>query len=162
MEILCGLPPVVSDDSRTLILGTMPGAQSLLTAEYYAHPGNQFRRLVMGAFGLGAPASYDQFVQALSAHRLALWSVVLSCRRVGSTDSSMTDVIPNDLETFLDAHPRIDRILFESRRARALYERFFPQFAGIGYGDLPSASALYAPMSFAEKLERYKAELCRE
>src|SRR5690349_15955378 len=83
-----GLPPVLRADARLLVLGSLPGEESLRAGRYYAHPRNQFWRLMEGAIGAPLDAlGYDQRLARLVARQVALWDVIGAARRSGSLDA---------------------------------------------------------------------------
>ncbi|ELP45839.1 hypothetical protein D522_14465 [Mycobacterium avium subsp. paratuberculosis S5] len=92
--LLRGFPPVVDERARTLILGSFPSAQSLLTGQYYANPRNAFWSITGELFGFDAAAPYPRRLAQLRRHRIALWDVLHACRRAGSADSAIE---PNSL-----------------------------------------------------------------
>src|SRR4051812_23496243 len=81
-------PPVVDRDVRLLVLGSLPGERSLAERRYYAHPQNQFWRLISAAADRDlVPLSYDDRLAALLGAHIGLWDVVASATRRGSTDA---------------------------------------------------------------------------
>jgi double-stranded uracil-DNA glycosylase len=82
--------PIVSDSSRILVLGTMPGIASLNAGEYYAHPRNRFWPIVEQGLGIPALTAYDRRVELLLASRVALWDVIQLCTRESSLDSLLS------------------------------------------------------------------------
>ena len=84
-----GLPPVVGDGARVLILGSFPSERSLEVVQYYANRRNQFWPLLSDVFGFDAEAPYEERIQAVKGHGVALWDVVHSCRRAGSLDAKI-------------------------------------------------------------------------
>jgi len=154
-----GLSPIAFDDATILILGTMPGEKSIENQEYYANRGNSFRKLLFGVFDENYSGSYLDFTRLLNRRRIALWNVIGSCRRNGSRDSTISDAVPNDIDTFLEKHPQIGMICFESKGAQVFYDRFFVRKSHIRYETLLSASGLYARIPFAGKLQQWKSVL---
>src|SRR5664279_4087602 len=84
-----GLPPVMGDGARVLILGSFPSERSLVTSEYYANRRNQFWPLLGEVFGFDADMPYAQRIDAVMGHGVALWDVIHSCRRLGSMDAKI-------------------------------------------------------------------------
>jgi TDG/mug DNA glycosylase family protein len=105
-------PAVVGTAPRILILGSMPGVASLDASEYYAHPRNQFWRIVMTLCGTDAQLSYEERLRVLRDHGLALWDVLHSCVRPGSLDASIEhrSAKPNDLMALLRRTGSIRRL----------------------------------------------------
>ena len=99
--MLRGFPPVVAADTHTLILGSFPGEASLAATQYYAHPRNQFWRL-LGAV-LNEPSlhdlPYDARLERVLAHGIGIWDVLDACHRQGSLDSAIRNAQPNDFDS---------------------------------------------------------------
>ncbi len=141
----------------------MPGAASLAAGEYYAHPRNQFWRIVAAICGFDVAAPYRQRVARLRAADIALWDVIARCTRRGSLDAGIepASIIVNDFQAFLAVHRRIDRIFFNGRQAEVVWQRHVqPRLSpggALGHQRLPSTSPAHAGMTFAEKLRAWRA-----
>ena len=149
--------PLVFKDSEILILGSFPSIDSFEKVFYYAHPRNQFWKI------LSAVTSYpinnhDQKVWLLKVAKIALWDMVKSCSRKNSLDSSLEEIEVNDLATFLEAHPTIKKVAFTGRLAERLFKMHF-DYLEIETVYLPSPSPAYAKMSLEQKIEVYKEKL---
>ena len=109
--LLQGLPPIVDDGARLLILGNMPSVMSLAAQQYYANPRNGFWRITGEIFGFDASAAYDVRADTLRARGVAVWDVLRLCRRQGSLDSAVEpdSMVANDFAPFFDSHPGIER-----------------------------------------------------
>jgi len=152
-------PPIVGEHPALLILGTMPGVESLRQRQYYGHPRNQFWRIICRLLGGDFPLPYDERTQLLTGHHIALWDVLGECSREGSLDSAIRDESPNDLERFLAHHGTIRRVLFNGTPARTLFGRHFPGLFASRRDDLvtlPSTSPACARYTFDEKLARWR------
>jgi hypoxanthine-DNA glycosylase len=103
-------PPVIDADVRVLVLGSLPGERSLAAARYYAHPQNQFWRLMSAVLGEDL-VSLD-YVARLLARHVGLWDVVASARRQGSTDAALRDILANDLAALVATLPALRAIGF--------------------------------------------------
>src|SRR5579883_2253754 len=88
-------PPIVDARAKILVLGTLPGEESLRRQEYYAHPRNLFWPIVFGLFGAIPPAAYDQRLRLLAERGIALWDVCRAAERDASSDSTIRREVPN-------------------------------------------------------------------
>ena len=163
-NILRGFPPVADPDARILILGSMPGEESLRLRQYYGHKKNQFWDLMGDLFGAGRDVPYAVRLQRLRARRIGLWDVVHECRRQGSLDAAIEadTVRPNDFETLFEACPGIEAIFFNGQKAEGLFRRHVrpglePLFADIETLCLPSTSPAHASLSREAKRAQWLA-----
>lgn len=148
---LTGLAPVIDADIRILVLGSFPGAASLAAQQYYAHPRNQFWRLMSAVVGEDlASLPYLDRLPRLLAHRVGLWDVLAACEREGSLDSAIRKPAANDFERLRALCPRLETVGFNGQASG----KFAPQFAAHGYRTvvLPSSSPAHMAMSFEQKL----------
>lgn len=114
-------PPVVDAQVRLLVLGSLPGDRSLAERRYYAHPQNQFWRLIGGALGQDLAAlPYDDRLAALRAAHVGLWDVVASANRPGSTDAAIRDIEHHDLAALAATLPKLRAIAFNGGTALKL------------------------------------------
>jgi hypoxanthine-DNA glycosylase len=150
-----GLPPVIDDRARVLLLGSFPSERSLATGEYYANRRNQFWPLMAAVFDFDADLPYLDRVDAVTSHGVALWDVVHSCRRAGSMDAKIdrTTLVTNDFGALLGQHQGIQRIFVNGLTALELFERHVE--TELPAVRLPSSSGAL-PMSFADKLIRWR------
>ena len=152
------MAPVGSKDALLLILGSLPGEASLKAQRYYAHPQNQFWRLLGAAIGEDlADLEYDERLARLAARRIALWDVVGEARREGSLDGAIRDATANPLADYVATHPRLKAIAFNGQTAARLGRLALVGVGGPTLIDLPSSSPAYT-LPFAWKVERW-AEL---
>lgn len=164
--LLEGLPPVADASARVLVLGSMPGARSLVEARYYAHPRNAFWPIVGPLIGLDETAAYAARVEALRASGIALWDVIGQCRRRGSLDSRIEpdSVIVNDLPGLIAQCSGLQLIAFNGGRAeqefrRRVMPRLEPAARQIERVRLPSTSPAHASLRPAEKRQMWHAAL---
>ncbi|MBK6989194.1 MAG: DNA-deoxyinosine glycosylase [Bacteroidetes bacterium] len=101
------LPPISDSKSKILILGTMPGEESISKQEYYTHPRNFFWKIIAEITGNELPINYSQKKELLLKENIAIWDVCEICQRKGSLDSEIIDETPNDLGRFLKDRPLI-------------------------------------------------------
>lgn len=163
MSAVRSFPPIADPSARTLILGSMPGVQSLAANRYYAHPRNAFWPIMAALIGFDLDASYERRAQALMQSGFALWDVLEACVRPGSLDSAIEtgSRVANDFQTFFAKHPALERVCFNGAEA----ERSFRVFALPGLGipalhfvRLPSTSPAYT-LPFQQKLAAWRAGL---
>jgi hypoxanthine-DNA glycosylase len=154
--MLRGFPPVVAAHTHTLILGSFPGEASLAATQYYAHPRNQFWRL-LGAV-LGEPSlhelPYDARLVRVLAHGIGIWDVLDACHREGSLDSAIRNARPNDFDSLREHAPLLRKVCFNGKTAG----RFAPVIGEAGYATLvlPSSSPANAMLSFDQKLRLWR------
>ncbi|KIM04022.1 MAG: hypothetical protein KN64_10020 [Sulfurovum sp. AS07-7] len=154
IEVVHPFDPIVFKDSKVLILGSFPSIKSFENGFYYAHPQNQFWKIMSEITNYPAN-NRDQKIWLLKENKIALWDMIKSCNRENSLDSSIENENVNDIAGFLELYPNITKIAFTGKKSQALFEYHF------GYLDidrcyLPSPSAAYAKMSLAQKIEKYK------
>lgn len=154
--------PLARGDARILILGSLPGQRSLHEQQYYAHPQNAFWRVMQQL--VGAHGTYAERCAMLLDNRLAVWDVLYESVRPGSMDADirLDTARVNDFAALFVECPGIRRVCFNGRKAAALYGRLVDDDcapAGCEFFTLPSTSPAYAAMSFADKLETWRAAL---
>jgi TDG/mug DNA glycosylase family protein len=146
-------PPIVRVDTRLLLLGSLPGEASLRAARYYAHPQNQFWRLVGSVIGVKDlhQLCYEEKLTALIDAGIGLWDVVADAVRPGSLDGAIRDHRPNDLRRLVDSLPALRVIGFNGGTAARIGRKLIGDSGGVVLQDLPSSSPAYT-LSFARKL----------
>jgi TDG/mug DNA glycosylase family protein len=161
-----GFPPIADVHARVLILGSLPGQESLRQQQYYAHPHNAFWKIMGHLFGTSPERPYAERAQRMVRNGVALWDVCAAAQRPGSLDTAIvhSSVVPNDLAAFIDSHPEIGLICFNGGKAADLYRRLVlpglpASMRAIRYETLPSTSPAHAAMTFDEKLTRWAAVL---
>jgi hypoxanthine-DNA glycosylase len=154
-SLLTGLAPVIAPDTRILILGSFPGNASLAAQQYYAHPRNQFWKLVGALIGEDLYSlPYGERLPRLLAHRFGLWDVLAACEREGSLDSAIRKPAANDFDRLRHLCPVLETVGFNGQASG----KFAPQFAQAGYRTvvLPSSSPAHMAMSFEQKLDVWR------
>ena len=151
---LSGFPPILDTGVETLVLGSFPSPVSLASRGYYAHPQNQFWR-VMAAL-TGEPLieySYAEKQACLLRHRIGVWDVYRQCRREGALDSAIEGAEANDFSCLGRAAPKLKRVCFNGKTAA----KFVRHFAACGYAThvLPSTSPAYT-LAFEDKLAAWR------
>ena len=92
------IEPVYDQDSEILILGSCPSVKSRETQFFYGQPQNRFWKVLSNILDERMPLTIEEKKQMLLKHHIAVWDVIASCTITGSSDSSIKDVVPNDLE----------------------------------------------------------------
>ena len=151
--------PSAAPDARVLILGSMPGGESLRRQQYYAHPRNAFWPIMAALFDFAADLPYERRLECLRRHHVALWDSLAGCERDGSLDSNIRDPEPNDIPGLLRRCPSI-RCIFcngtASYRFLKKYHAGLFERSGLTIFQLPSTSPAAAVLSLEEKLERWR------
>jgi TDG/mug DNA glycosylase family protein len=142
-SIKAGLAPIARPDARLFILGSLPGDASLSARQYYAHPTNQFWRLVGGAIGLRLQTlPYEQRLEQLADRRIGLWDVIASAKRPGSLDQAIRGAEHNALDRLLSGFPDLRAIACNGTTAsRAGRKLLGVPPDDVTLIDLPSSSA---------------------
>ena len=155
---LQGFAPVLDARVERLILGSFPSAASLAAGQYYAHPRNQFWRLLGELLGEPIAAlDYDERLRRVLAHRTGIWDVIDACEREGSLDSEIRRHRANDFRRLKTLAPRLKRVIFNGATAG----RYAREFAAAGFETriAPSTSPAHAARSFEQKLALWRAAL---
>ncbi len=152
-------PPIIFPDSQTLILGSFPSIDSFDKAFYYAHPRNQFWK-ILSALSNYPINNQDQKIWLLKKSKIALWDMVASCSRDNSLDTSLEEIEVNNIASFVEEHSSIKRVAFTGRLAEKLYKIHF-EYLELETVYLPSPSSAYAKMSLEQKIEIYRERLGR-
>jgi hypoxanthine-DNA glycosylase len=148
------LPPVVSAQVRLLICGSLPGEASLQAERYYAHPQNQFWRLLGEVLEEPLPErAYDDRLTTLLRRRVGLWDTVATARREGSLDGAMRDIAANPLAALAATLPQLEAVAFNGATAARIGRRALTA-TDLVLIDLPSSSPAYT-LPFSAKAERW-------
>ena len=155
---LIGLTPMLGDWTRVIVFGSFPGVRSLQAKQYYAHPQNQFWKLLGEVLEEPLPAMlYSHRLERLQARGVGLWDVIASCERAGSLDSAIKAPQFQDFVALKARCPQWQLACFNGKAAGA----FAPLLAGAGLQTavLPSSSAANAGRSFLQKLTAWQNAL---
>jgi hypoxanthine-DNA glycosylase len=150
-------PPVVAPDTRVLVLGSLPGEQSLAAGRYYAHPRNRFWHLIGTVIGTDLESlGYEGRLAALRAARVGLWDTVASARRAGSVDAAIRDAAHNPLRELAASLPGLRAVGFNGQASARIG---MPQLAESGEAliPLPSSSPANASIPLARKEKLWAA-----
>ena len=145
MSLKHSFPPVFDSQARVLVLGSLPGDRSLAAQRYYAHPQNQFWQLMSPAVGCDlVTLDYEDRLAALRATGVALWDVIGSARRTGSSDAAILDAEGNDIVALIGQLPKLRVVAFNGGTAlKQGLKLLGPNFAGPTIVALPSSSPLH-------------------
>ncbi len=144
------IKPFYNKDSKVLILGSFPSVKSREEGFYYAHPQNRFWRVLSSVFE-------EEIVdkkEFLKKHKIALFDVCASCEIKGSSDASIKEVVPNDIEEILK-ESGIKQIILNGKTASKLYQKYMKDIK-VPSITLPSTSPANASFSLEKLIEEYK------
>ena len=160
------IPPLFDQNSRILILGSFPSPKSREAAFFYGHPQNRFWRVMAevlewrGSFAEGAgsavyvPRTVPEKREMLLTCGVALWDTIASCEIVGASDSTITNVTPNDLSVIL-SQAHIRRIYCNGAKSHGLYMKYIFPVTGREAVKLPATSPANAAASVAKLVEAW-------
>lgn len=151
--IIHPIDPLFDENSRVLILGSFPSVKSREAMFFYGHPQNRFWKLIALLFDEETPVTVEEKKRLILSHHLALWDSIHSCEIAGSSDSSIRNVVPNDLSLILSGS-RVEKIFCNGALSHKMYTKYIFPAAGIEAIKLPSTS----PANAAYSLERLKEE----
>ena len=152
------IPPLFSESSRILILGSFPSVKSRESAFFYGHKQNRFWKMLAAVYGAETPASVPEKKALVLEQGLALWDVIAMCEIAGSADASIRNAVPNDLRIILD-HSRIEKILLNGKTAERYYRQYNGSRIDVPAIQLPSTSPANAAVGFDELLSAWRKEL---
>lgn len=144
-----------NSDSEILILGSIPSVKSRELGFYYMHPKNRFWQILSIVFNEYIGKSVDDKKQFLSKHKIALWDVIESCDIYGSSDSSIKNVIVNDIKSILDK-TNIKYIYCTGKKAFELYNKYCFNNTNVSAVYLYSPSPANCAISLDKIVENYK------
>ncbi|MBP5223464.1 MAG: DNA-deoxyinosine glycosylase [Lachnospiraceae bacterium] len=148
------IPPLFDAGSRALILGSFPSVKSREQGFFYGHAQNRFWRVISALAGQPLPQTIPEKRQLILSSHLALWDVIASCEIVGSSDSSISHVIANDLSVILE-HAQVRCIFLNGRTAEKYFYRYNKMDESISVISLPSTSPANAAWSFERLCEAW-------
>jgi len=157
-------PPIENPTARILILGSMPGKESLRAGQYYAHHRNDFWPIMGELVGAAPALPYEQRIKKLKFAGIALWDVLASCTRHSSmdVDIEVDSIYTNDFASFFPKHPHITQVFFNGSMAEKCFHKHVRpllEHLPLVYQRLPSTSPANASMRFEQKLNEWKVIL---
>ncbi|MBQ6844183.1 MAG: DNA-deoxyinosine glycosylase [Agathobacter sp.] len=150
--------PVFNKESRILILGSFPSVKSRENNFYYGHPKNRFWKVLAQIFEKEVPQTIEEKKMFLLEHQIAVWDVIESCTIIGSSDSSIKDVVVNDFSIILE-NSKIETIYVNGGKAYELYHKYAEGKTSIPAIKLPSTSPANAAWNVERLCEVWKAIL---
>ena len=134
-----GLAPIINEDTRILILGSLPSDESIRNQQYYSNPGNDFWKLINEIIGEDITTlDYEAKIQKLQEHKIGIWDVLFASERDGSMDSNINNEEINDFSNLKNVAPNLQLVCFNGKKAGE-YEQTI-QGHGIETKVLPSSS----------------------
>jgi TDG/mug DNA glycosylase family protein len=149
------IPPVYNRDSQILILGSFPSVKSREGAFFYHHPQNRFWKVLSALFHEPPLITIDEKKQFLLKHHIALWDVIESCEIKGSSDSSIDNVVINDLQKVLESSS-IQYIYTNGKKAHSLYQKYCLSMTHIEDICLPSSSPANATYTLEKLIDSWQ------
>lgn len=157
-----GLAPIVDEETEFLILGTMPGEQSLKLQEYYSNPSNQFWIIISTLFNSGKRfLGYNHKIAALKKNKIGLWDVLNSCIRDGSLDSNIKNATTNDFGELFGKFPNIHTIIFNGQDSYTYFMSTVKLSSCKTYIQLSSTSSANTHRTLEEKIQEWKSALIK-
>lgn len=160
MSLIHEFDPVFNKDSKILILGTFPSVKSREQGFYYGHPRNRFWKVLAAIYNEDVPSTIDDKKAFLLRNNVAIWDVIHSCEIVGSSDSSIKNVVPNDLSKILD-NSNIEQIFTNGKKADELYNKYIYPYTKLDTICLPSTSPANASWNFDKLVDVWGKELTK-
>lgn len=147
--------PIVNANTKTLILGSLPGDRSLEQNEYYAHPQNRFWKVIRHLYNSPNTTDYIDKVNLLLDNGIGLWDVCAEASRPGSMDLAIKDEHPNPIIALLEANPAIKLVVFNGQKAYNLYLKYFEKKENVRYLCLPSTSPANAKTNLEQLITHW-------
>lgn len=149
------IPPLYDENSEILILGSFPSVKSREERFFYGHPQNRFWKVIARVLNENFPETIQEKKNMILRHNIAMWDVIYSCEIEGSADSTIKNVVPNDLSVILE-NTKIEKIFVNGKKAEAMYKKYTEKKTGIKAIVLPSTSPANAAWSEDRLFEEWK------
>ncbi len=149
------LKPIYNQDSKILILGTIPSPKSREIGFYYGHPQNRFWKVISDILNEKHPETKEEKINMILKHHIALWDVLESCEIEGASDSSIKNARPNDLNKIIQKS-KIKTIFVTGKTAEKLYNKFCEEQTNIPCIYLPSTSPANCSLKYEDLKQQYK------
>ncbi|MCH5255124.1 MAG: DNA-deoxyinosine glycosylase [Lachnospiraceae bacterium] len=152
------IPPLYDKNSKILILGSFPSVKSREGQFFYHHPQNRYWKVMAAVTGCPVPETIEEKKEMILSHRIAMWDVIASCDISGSSDSSIRNVVPNDIGKLL-AETEIERIYTNGGTAHKYYRKYIKSKIDREDIVLPSTSPANAAWSLERLITAWKEAL---
>lgn len=149
------IAPVYDERSKVLILGSFPSVKSREAAFFYGHPQNRFWKVLAVVCGRCEPRSIDEKRELLLSNGIALWDVIASCEIQGSSDSTIRNVVPNDIAVILN-RADIRAIYVNGKTSEKFYNKYLRPITGMDAVCLPSTSPANAAWTLEKLIEAWR------
>lgn len=149
------IPPVFDKDSKVLVLGSFPSVKSREGEFFYHHPQNRFWRVISALYDEAIPTTVDEKKNILLRNHIAVWDVIKSCEITGSSDSSIREVVPNDIGLLLEV-AKIGKIYANGGTAYSLYMKHIKPVTERSIIKLPSTSPANASFSLEKLIVQWR------
>ena len=149
-----GFDPVFNERSGLLVLGSFPSVLSRKNDFYYGNPQNRFWRVLAAFAERLVPRTIDEKKALLLSCGIALWDVIQECDIKGSSDASIKNVEPVQIERIVGNAP-IKRVVCNGTTAGRLYKKYLLYKVGIEAEVLPSTSPANAAWGIERLTERW-------
>jgi len=154
MKVLHELDPIYHEDSKILILGSIPSVKSREEGFYYAHPKNRFWPVLAKVYEEKTPRSIEEKKEFLKRHKIALWDVVASCNIESSSDASIKNIKVNNIKKLIQK-TQIEKIYTTGKKAYEIYQKEVMKKTEIEAIYLPSTSPANATFNIKKLIEEY-------
>jgi len=152
MQKISSFPPIINNESKILILGSIPGVKSLEMQQYYAHPQNKFWKIICEIFNEKFTTDYTERIKILEKYHVALWDVIDTCERKGSLDSEIRNEEANKIGELLHNYPNIKAIFCNGQKSHKNLLKILPKDFHLPIIVFPSTSPAHASLRYEEKL----------
>ena len=150
--------PVYDERCRILFLGSLPSVKSRENQFYYGHPRNRCWKVLAAVYKEEPPESIQEKQAFLLRHHIALWDVVAQCDICGSSDSSIKNIVPNDITGILKEAP-VEKIITNGSKADELYRKYCQPLCAREAVRLPSTSPANAAWRLGALVEEWRKQL---
>ena len=169
-HVIHPFPALYDADSKILILGSLPSVKSREQNFFYGHPQNRFWKVITAVIknrfwkmlaavlGEKIPETIEEKKELLHRNHIALWDTIYSCDIIGSSDSSIKNVVPTDLNRILE-ESEVERIFCNGKASGNYYKKYQESRTGIEATVLPSTSPANAAFSLEKLIEIWKCIL---